>query len=397
MDKIKKKILLILRTQPSDPKNNPVTIDASNVDKEVIFIEINRQILENLHLICNEVYMPVLGNPLNMIHVSDLVTKDLMDKFHVFLAETYVTIGQVRGRTLLPLPPNDVSSVEKTSSKDKANLLEGAIIHWTKQIKNVLKQDPESALKGGNHPDPTVEILFWKNKSENLNSICQQLNSERIKRVLKFLEQNKSTFTGPFSKLQKEVQTARFEANENYKYLQTLGDLFTELTDTSRELHETADLFVPIMHTVLLIWTYSQHYNTPARLVVLIREICNAIIKRCCEYINGEKIFHYIKIEEPKGAHDSLLKALEVCSRFKDAYFEYKHKAKNQWKITSNALFVRLDSFSERCQDIMHLTGTYIQFTKLKKIDIGNTKGKTLSATVIQISEEFDKAVDDFT
>jgi len=76
--------------------------------------------------------MPVLGNPLNMIHVSDLVTKDLMDKFHVFLAETYVTIGQVRGRTLLPLPPNDVSSVEKTSSKDKANLLEGAIIHWTK-------------------------------------------------------------------------------------------------------------------------------------------------------------------------------------------------------------------------------------------------------------------------
>jgi len=147
----------------------------------------------------------VLGNPLNMMGWSDLVSKDLMDKFHVFLAHTYVTIGQVKGRTLLPKPPDDVTSSEKTSSKDKAQLLELSIVHWTRQIKNVLKQDPESALKNGNHPDPLVEVDFWKNKSENLNEICNQLNSERIKKVLKFLEQNKSTYTGPFSKLQKEV------------------------------------------------------------------------------------------------------------------------------------------------------------------------------------------------
>lgn len=66
---------------------------------------------------------------------------------------------------------------------------------------------------------PTIEIEFWKNKSENLNSISLQLNSERIKKVLKFLEQNKSTYTSPFSKLSKEVQIAQKEANENYKYL----------------------------------------------------------------------------------------------------------------------------------------------------------------------------------
>jgi len=145
----------------------------------------------------------------------------------------------------------------------------------------VLKQDPESALKNGNHPDPLVEVEFWKNKSENLNEICKQLNSERIKKVLKFLEQNKSTYTGPFSKLQKEVQIARSEANENYKYLQTLVELFDQLTNPANELKDVVELFVPIMHTILLIWTYSQHYNTPSRLVVLIREICNAIITRC--------------------------------------------------------------------------------------------------------------------
>jgi dynein heavy chain len=88
--------------------------------------------------------------------------------------------------------------------------------------------------------------------------------------------------------------------------------------------------------------------------------------------------------------------SLDVCSRFKEAYFEYKQKAKNQWKITTNALFVRLDAFSERCQDIMHLTSTIIQFNKLKKIEIGNTKGKTLTSTVLTISTEFEEAVAEF-
>jgi len=189
LDKVKGKMMLAIRAQgQKQSKDDPIVIDMSNVDTEVIFMEINRQILDNLFLICNEVYSPVLSNPLNMVGWSDLVSRDLMDKFNGFLAHTYVTIGQVKGRTWLPLPPSDATSSEKSSSKDKAQTLEGALLHWTRQIKNVLKQDPESALKSGNHPDPITEVHFWRDKSENLNSICEQLSSERIKKVLKFLE-----------------------------------------------------------------------------------------------------------------------------------------------------------------------------------------------------------------
>jgi dynein heavy chain len=95
-----------------------------------------------------------------------------MEKFHSFLAYTVVTIGLVKGSTVLPLPPSDVTSSEKTSSKDKSLILESAIVQWSKQIKHVLKQDPENALKNGNNPSPMEELNFWKNKSENLNSIC---------------------------------------------------------------------------------------------------------------------------------------------------------------------------------------------------------------------------------
>lgn len=397
-DQIKKKALLCLRVRAS-AKGEECDINNENVDKEIIFMELNKDVLANLYLICHDVYLPVLGNPYNVMDMSELVSKDLMDKFHIFLAHTYVTIGHVNGRTQLPLPPNDVTSSEKSSSKDKGNLLEQAISHWTRQIKNVLKQDPESALKGGQHPDPSVELLFWKSKSENLNYICHQLSSERIKKVLKFLEQNKSTYTGPFSKLQKEVQTARIEANDNYLYLQTLKELFDELcadNTGSDDLTKISDLFMPIMHTILLIWTYSQYYNTPSRLVVLIREISNAVIDQCRTFIDKEKIFAYIDNGTPEDAHSRLQQALDTCAKFKESYHEYKAQVRGQWKITQNALFVRLDTFQERCQDVMHLTNTMVQFKKLEKIEIGNTKGKTLSNTVVQIYTEFNVAVEQF-
>ena len=33
-----------------------------------------------------------------------------------------------------------------------------------------------------------------------------------------------------------------------------------------------------VMHTVMMIWRHSKFYNTPSRLVVLMREICNDLI-----------------------------------------------------------------------------------------------------------------------
>lgn len=171
LQQIKKKAVLVYKAK----MDYNLEIDEKNMKQEICFMEMKKSVLENLSVICKEVFLPILSNPENQKEWSELVSKDLMDKFNNFLAQVYVTIGQVRGRTLLPLPPSDATSFESKSSKDKAHILESSIITWTRQIKNVLKQDPESALKSGNNPDPLTEIEFWKNKAENLNSIYKQL------------------------------------------------------------------------------------------------------------------------------------------------------------------------------------------------------------------------------
>lgn len=92
---MKEKSVLILRARsPKMPNpDDNIILDASNIDTEIIFMEMNKNVMDSLYQVCNEVFMPILGNPVNMIGWSELVSKDLMDKFHVFLAYTYVTIG----------------------------------------------------------------------------------------------------------------------------------------------------------------------------------------------------------------------------------------------------------------------------------------------------------------
>lgn len=102
-------------------------------------MEVTRNILEHLYVMFNDVMGPVMQNPENQVGWTDLVTKDLMEKFNNYVAQVYVILGLNKGRTLLPLPNAKLTSSETTSDKDKAHVFEGSIITWTKQIKNVLK------------------------------------------------------------------------------------------------------------------------------------------------------------------------------------------------------------------------------------------------------------------
>jgi len=364
---------------------------------DIVVSDMTPEPLEHLEKLLAEVYIPLLSNPSNQEGWGEVASKEIMDRLHGFLANVAITVGQTRGETCLPLPPLDASTAAHISAKDRIHLLEGAVITWTKQIKNVLKQDPESLLKAGLHPTPDVEIEFWKTKAGNLNAIFEQLQSERIRRVLQFLDMSKSTYCTPFAKLCKEVFAARLEANDNVKYLRTLESWFGRL-NSADDFEKLPELFRPIMHILLLIWKNSKFYNTPARLVVIVREICNAIINQALKFVSGKNIFELIAEEQAPAAVAKLKTTLRVCGDLKRIYFNYKTTANaecphNPWRIQNTALFLRLDAFLERCHDVLEMTQIIVQFSKLERIVIGGTKGKVLTATLEHIYVDFKAAV----
>eukprot|EP00931_Biecheleriopsis_adriatica_P036383 TRINITY_DN2095_c0_g1_i5.p1 TRINITY_DN2095_c0_g1~~TRINITY_DN2095_c0_g1_i5.p1 ORF type:complete len:4649 (-),score=1173.32 TRINITY_DN2095_c0_g1_i5:61-14007(-) len=399
---MRKKLVVMHRASPE------VAISKENVGEACIIMELTKNVMDQLNMYCQSVYLSTLTNPSNQAGWSDLLAKDLMDKYHVFLASLHVTVGLMKGHTWLPHPPRDALPTSGgmnaggagAGGKDRVHVLEGAVITWTKQIRHVLKQDPEVLLKEGQNPEPSAELKFWRSKAANLNSIHSQLGMDALKKVLKFLETNKSTYTAPFSKLQKEVEEAREEANDNVKFLATLTKTIDKLTSDSADFETIEQLFEPILHNILLVWCYSKFYNTPTRLAVLIREICNSIITQAVRYISGPDIFGMISSEETSECYAKLENTLRICTAFKDAYVVYREIAANQhgegWKMKNEALFVRLDAFRERCRDALDFTRTVMQFTKLERVEIGGTKGKVLSDCIVAIYEEFMKCVEEF-
>ena len=92
--------------------------------------------------ISKEVYFPLLTNPGNQEGWPDVIAKEFTENLHRFMAHTFVTMGHMNGETLLPLPPDDVySNMEKNQQdKESVHVLETAVIAWTRQIKDILRQ-----------------------------------------------------------------------------------------------------------------------------------------------------------------------------------------------------------------------------------------------------------------
>jgi dynein heavy chain len=169
-------------------KRTATELTAANMAEHVLLGELSAEPLKHLQQIIHEVYMPVLSHPANQVGWGDVVTKEIMDKMHTFLANVSIMLSQTEGKTCLPLPPVDgggrrASVAAAQSNKDRIHSLEGAVITWTKQIKGVLKQDPEHLLKQGLNPTPDKELVFWGSKAANLNAIYEQLPSSARRRL----------------------------------------------------------------------------------------------------------------------------------------------------------------------------------------------------------------------
>ena len=82
------------------------------------------------------------------------------------------------------------------------------MIHWTRQIKEVLSA--QDALQTSENAGPLEEIEFWKNRCADLSGISQQLDKPGVKKITSFLEKVKSSYVAPFLKLSIQIKVSFF-------------------------------------------------------------------------------------------------------------------------------------------------------------------------------------------
>ena len=79
----------------------------------------------------------------------------------------------------------------------------GCVIHWTRQIKEVL--NAQEALEQADTAGPLEEIEFWTVRCEDLSGLTTQLDQQSVDRVSKILERAKSSYLTQFKKLTKQI------------------------------------------------------------------------------------------------------------------------------------------------------------------------------------------------
>jgi len=368
-------------------------VEYETMAKLVTFGDLVPSPLESMELVSKELFLHLFSAPGSMASIPEITAKEIQERFMKFVAQTSVTVGLTAGKTLLPIP--SIKNSKKMDPKDLVHTLETAVVHWTTQIKGVLAQDAEQLLTPTSHPGPINELEFWKDRSDNLDNLEEQLHQRKVLKCIKLLQNMQSTYYPAFRSLLQDLQQASVEAKEIYRFLYPIKDCFEVIhpemqskTDLSEEVNN--GLFRRMFHLIYLVWTNSNYYNTPTRLVVLIREICNDLILSTKWHLGIEDLL----LIEPEDASKRLARTLSICGSFKNCYFHYKSKAakaltSNPWRFQNTALFSRLDAYLERCHDLLDLVDTHILFSRLERVEIGGSKGRDLTQDIQTIHDEF--------
>ncbi|XP_013396327.1 dynein beta chain, ciliary isoform X2 [Lingula anatina] len=375
-------------------KDNPVR-------NATVYGDLSHSPLDQLSAFVDEILVPLLSNEQNHDQWPQVVSADVKRHVHNLKSNVYVVAGQVKGKTLLPLPVGSTRVEEAAQEEAKGDTydrnlvhaIESVIIEWTHQIRDVLKKDSAQPLLEGLNPTPSVEIEFWKAKVANLECIFDQLRDPKVRKMAELLEKTNSSYFPSFKNLFRDVVAALTEAQDINMYLKPLRNHVDDIEGA--DFCDVKPLLPPLMHVICLIWSNSQFYNTPARIIVVLQEVCNTLINSARNYLDPTEIFK----GEVEETIEKVRETVEILKYFQVTYEEHKAKLKDyfkngdpkEWEFAPQLVFSRYDTFVQRVETVRDLFETALEFMKLEKIELGGIKGRSLSAQVVQIFDEFNE------
>jgi dynein heavy chain len=206
-----------------------------------------------------------------------------MGHLQKFLASLTELVHQVKGSTVLYIPEEDLSDIEKAAQdKDLVQRLEGnsikmnfsekilaILIHWIRQIKELLTNQDNAEISES--AGPLAEIEFWRARTVDLSGIKDQLERDEVKRITNVLDIGKSTYLVTFLKLSESIQKGSAEAQDNLKFLSNLQEPCEKLAAATPSQIPT--ILPIILNNIRMIWGLSRYYNSPERLTGLLRKV----------------------------------------------------------------------------------------------------------------------------
>ncbi len=85
--------------------------------------------------------------------------------------------------------------------KGVVHAIESVIIEWAHQIRDVLRRDSAQLLLEGDNPGPLTELQFWNARMFDLESVVEQLQENKARKMVALLEKTKSSYYTAFKSM----------------------------------------------------------------------------------------------------------------------------------------------------------------------------------------------------
>lgn len=370
----------------------PLTVTPDNFLKSVQYGTVKGSHMESLLRLLTGIYAPIFFENTSW---PDSIRNDFSAQLHKFLATLTDARWRADGKTVLyvPMEGQKMDPELASQNKDLVQRLEMAMIHWTRQIKDVLSS--QDNFEASETTGPLEEIEFWKNRCSDLSGISQQLDKPGVKKITHILELAKSSYVGPFLKLSGLIKEGSRQAESNLKFLHVLKDPCAELADADPAAIPA--MLPKILALVRMIWVNSEFYKTRERLTGLLRKLSNEIIRRCCAEISLDRIFDgYVRSSEK-----TLAACIECCEKWKEVYdrtARVHHRYSPQgWVLDKSAVFAQVDAFVQRCRDLVEVCECQVHFKRMEDGEqtemphFGGQRGPEIARGLLEIEASFDR------
>ncbi|XP_031327312.1 dynein beta chain, ciliary-like [Photinus pyralis] len=389
-------------------KKEVVTRD--NIREVLLIGDMSPKPVEEIAVLVEEVFLPVLSNPANQTKWPAVIAADITKHVYAFRNKVYQIKGALKSQTLLPMPTGVERIYEATLLLQQSHgkevdlslktAIEGAVLQWASLCNDVLQQTSDAAFAHGQNPIPSAEINFWNSRLKNLESIFDQLRDPRVKRMVLYLELAGSSYLSCFKCVFQDVVAGVIEAKNICLYLKPMKTHFEKFEDG--EFLESEPYIRPMVHCLGLLWANSCYYCTNTKITTLLKEVANLFISAITAQLDPSTIF--------QGEPEDMVKKINTCLRlinifrisFEEvranlaSYFKTPDIQPKPWTFHQRTVFQRLMDFVERLELVKSILLAAIEYQKLERIEIGGIKGRLLSKRCEDLLEEFNYAYANF-
>ena len=339
--------------------------------------------LESLLRHMQSVYLPTFLKTSNW---PESVKKDMTAHTHKFMAALTETANSSKGHTVLYVPtePQLADPDQAISDPDLIQRLETTLIHWTRQIKDVVSHQETSPSTDAT--GPLEEIHYWRSRTVDLTGLRAQLDRAGVQSIVTVLRLAHSSYVKPFETLSEMIAAGSAEANDNLLYLTAMQPVCEQLTAAAPA--DIPPLLPTILEYIRMVWTASTYYNTEERLTALLRKVSNQLIIQCSKYISLTDLFDHNTLHCMQVLNESIHTCLSWHQAFEHCVRLVAHdKTVQSWSFDAaqSGIFAQLDAFMQRCQNLLEIGEGQMQFARKNLLDFRTT---TTSATQATKKEE---------